>query len=83
MTTTLTVYDTPSTAAPTKGFWSRSRKAGAVYIVLGLLAAVLFGVLAKAGHDARFTLSTTVAGRSLPIPGRAGAIGSPQSRQMP
>ncbi|HKT03323.1 MAG TPA: ABC transporter permease [Rugosimonospora sp.] len=74
MTTTLTVYDTPGTAAPA-GFWSRSRKAGGVYIGLGLLAAVLFGVLAKAGHDARFTLSTTTAGTALPVPAKAGAIG--------
>jgi ABC-type uncharacterized transport system permease subunit len=75
VTTTLTVYDTPGTAAPATGFWSRARKAGAVYLALGLLAAVLFGVLAKAGSDARFTLSSTAAGTALPIPARAGAVG--------
>jgi simple sugar transport system permease protein len=75
VTTTLTVYNAPGTAAPATGFWSRRRKAGAVYLTLGLLAAVLFGVLAKAGSDARFTLSSTTTGTSLPIPARAGAIG--------
>jgi general nucleoside transport system permease protein len=75
MTTTLTVYNTPGTAAPVTGFWTRPRKAGALYLALGVLAAVLFGVLAKAGSDARFTLSATAAGRSLPIPANAGAVG--------
>jgi simple sugar transport system permease protein len=74
VTTTLTVYDTPGTAVPSAGFWSRTRKAGAVYLGLGLLAAVLFGLLAKAGADARFTLSATAAGKSLPVPARGGAI---------
>jgi simple sugar transport system permease protein len=75
VTTTLTVYGPPGTALPSTGFWSRTRKAGAIYVALGLLAAVLFGLLAKAGTDARFTLSATAAGKSLPVPARAGAIG--------
>src|SRR5438874_63000 len=41
MTTTLTVYDTPATAVPTTGFWSRARRAGAVYIGLGARTAVI------------------------------------------
>jgi simple sugar transport system permease protein len=71
--TTLTVYDTPS-ALPTVGFWSRARKAGASYLALGLVATVLFGVLAKSGADARFALGATASGASLPVPARFGAI---------
>jgi simple sugar transport system permease protein len=73
--TTLTVYDTPTVAAPVAGFWTRSRKAGAVYVALGLLAAIVFGILARSGADARFTLTTTAIGHSLPIPAKPGAIG--------
>ncbi len=75
MTTTLTVYDTPAAALPAKGFWSRARRAGATYLGLGAAAAVVFGMLAHAGKDARFTWASTAAGTSLPIPARPGAIG--------
>ncbi|MGH3660629.1 MAG: ABC transporter permease [Micromonosporaceae bacterium] len=37
------------------GFWTRSRKAGALFLVLGGFAAALFGSLAPAGMAARFT----------------------------
>ncbi|WP_412541638.1 ABC transporter permease [Longispora sp. K20-0274] len=33
------------------GFWSRSRKAGAVYVVLGLFAFVFFGLIKPAGAE--------------------------------
>src|SRR6266511_3864360 len=74
MTTTLTVYDTPRTK-PATGYWSRPRKAGVVYLTLGVLAAVLFGALAKAGADARFSWGTSIGGGGLSIPARAGAVG--------
>ncbi|MBM0227384.1 MULTISPECIES: ABC transporter permease [Micromonospora] len=55
------------------GFWTRNRKAGAVLLALGVLAAVLFGALAT-GQQARFTLSETEGGAALEITGTFGAI---------
>jgi len=60
--------------APAGTYWTRARKAGVTYIVLGLMAALFWGVLAKHGGDSRFTLSTTYTGTAVPIPARAGAI---------
>ncbi|GAA4567347.1 ABC transporter permease [Micromonospora coerulea] len=60
-------------AAVDAGFWTRTRKAGAVLLALGLLAAVLFGALAT-GQQARFTLSETEGGAALEINGTIGAI---------
>jgi general nucleoside transport system permease protein len=71
---TLTVYDTPATA-PTTGFWSRARKAGALFVVLGLVAAVVFAVLARPGTHARFTFGGSAAGAGIDVPSRAGTIG--------
>ncbi|MFI7216034.1 ABC transporter permease [Micromonospora maritima] len=56
-----------------EGFWTRTRKAGAVLLALGVLAAVLFGALAT-GQQARFTLSETEGGAALEINGTVGAI---------
>ncbi|MFE9205258.1 ABC transporter permease [Micromonospora sp. NPDC007230] len=56
-----------------EGFWTRTRKAGAVVLALGLLAAVLFGALAT-DQQARFTLSETEGGAALEINGTVGAI---------
>ncbi|MBO0871571.1 MAG: ABC transporter permease [Micromonosporaceae bacterium] len=72
--TTLTVYEAAAGVAPTAGYWNRARKTGAVLIGLGLLAAVLCGLAAKAGADARFTLAAATTGRSVPVPARPGAI---------
>src|SRR2546430_13480549 len=72
--TTLTVYDTPRTA-PATGFWTRSRRAGVAYLVLGAVAAVLFPLLAKGGAQARFAWGTHVGGGGVSIPDRAGALG--------
>jgi simple sugar transport system permease protein len=72
---TLTVYSAPGSVVPTTGFWTRARKAGATFVGLGVLAAVLFGALAKAGKDARFTFTVDITGSHLDIPARAGAIG--------
>jgi general nucleoside transport system permease protein len=74
--TTLTVYDAPPAAvAPAVGFWNRARRAGAVYVMLGLVAAVLFGALASAHGTARFTFGQTRGGAGISIGGRPGAIG--------
>ncbi|MFE9652819.1 MULTISPECIES: ABC transporter permease [unclassified Micromonospora] len=56
-----------------EGFWTRTRKTGAVVLALGLLAAVLFGALAT-DQQARFTLSETEGGAALEINGTVGAI---------
>ncbi|MFG3703721.1 ABC transporter permease [Micromonospora sp. NPDC047670] len=56
-----------------QGFWTRTRKVGAVLLALGLLATVLFGALAT-GELARFTLSEDAAGAALKIDGTLGAI---------
>lgn len=56
-----------------EGFWTRTRKTGAVLLALGVLAAVLFGALAT-GQQARFTLSETEGGAALEINGTVGAI---------
>jgi simple sugar transport system permease protein len=71
---TLTVYDTP-TVTPAAGFWSRARKAGLAFVVLGLLAVVGFTLLAKSGASARFTFGETVRGAGFSLPARAGTIG--------
>ncbi|MGC4786496.1 ABC transporter permease [Micromonospora sp. DT178] len=56
-----------------QGFWTRTRKVGAVLLALGLLATVVFGALAT-GEQARFTLSEDAAGAALEIHGTVGAI---------
>ncbi|MGK5738277.1 ABC transporter permease [Micromonospora sp. URMC 103] len=55
------------------GFWTRGRKAGLVLLLLGLLAAVLFGALAT-DQQARFTLSEDAGGAALEVNGTVGAI---------
>lgn len=69
---TATVEDLPEVAAP-EPFWSRSRRLGTALILLGVLAAVLFGALAPSA-DARFTLSENAEGAALSINGKFGAI---------
>ena len=70
--TTLTVYDTPR-AKPATGFWTRDRKAGAVFLVLGVLATVLFAGLARSGAGARFVWGVSSVGAGISIPAKAGA----------
>src|SRR2546421_8258255 len=71
--TTLTVYDTPR-AKPATGTWTRVRKAGATFVVLGALAAVFFTALAKSGADARFVWGTSSVGTGVSAPARPGAL---------
>jgi ABC-type uncharacterized transport system permease subunit len=72
---TLTVYTAPGATVLVTGFWTRARKSGATFLGLGIVAAVLFGALAKAGTDARFTFTVTITGSHIDIPAKAGAIG--------
>ncbi|MFF3856899.1 ABC transporter permease [Micromonospora sp. NPDC002575] len=56
-----------------EGFWTRTRKIGAVLLALGVVATVAFGALAT-DQQARFTLSETDGGAALEIDGTIGAI---------
>jgi len=55
-------------------WWTRSRKAGAAYVVLGLFAALRWGLLAAHGGDSRFTLSDDYSGAALPLPSKLTAL---------
>ncbi|GAA2706010.1 ABC transporter permease [Micromonospora olivasterospora] len=70
---TTTAVPEVAVAAVDEGFWTRTRKIGAVLLGLGVLAAVLFGALAT-DQQARFTLSETDGGAALEINGTVGAI---------
>jgi len=56
------------------GFWTRSRKAGLIYLLAGAFAAVVFGLATKAHETARFTLSVKSNGAGVDLPARACAI---------
>jgi general nucleoside transport system permease protein len=62
-----------TTAPAASRFWDRQRRLGVALIVLGALAAALFGALAP-GEAARFTLSEDAEGAALEINGQVGAI---------
>jgi simple sugar transport system permease protein len=64
--------DVVPVAAP-QPFWDRFRKAGLVMLVLGVLAAAVFGALAP-DEPARFTLSENAEGAALSIDGQLGAV---------
>jgi ABC-type uncharacterized transport system permease subunit len=59
--------------APT-AYWTRSRKAGVIYLVLGLVAIVFWGILSGHGEAARFAAGEESSGSSVPIPSKVGAI---------
>jgi ABC-type uncharacterized transport system permease subunit len=69
---TATVEDLPEVVAP-EPFWTRQRRLGLGLILIGGLAAAVFGALAP-GEDARFTLSEDAEGAALSIDGQFGAI---------
>ncbi|GLY03400.1 MULTISPECIES: ABC transporter permease [Actinoplanes] len=69
---TATVEEIAEAAAP-EPFWSRQRRLGVALILIGLLAAALFGSLAPS-ETARFTLSEDAEGAALTINGQFGAI---------
>jgi simple sugar transport system permease protein len=54
-------------------FWHRERRLGTGITVIGLLATLVFGVLAES-EEARFTLSTDASGAALAINGQVGAV---------
>ncbi|GAA4931358.1 ABC transporter permease [Actinoplanes utahensis] len=69
---TATVEDLAEVTAP-EPFWTRYRRLGLALILLGGLAAVVFGALATS-EDARFTLTENAEGAALAIDGRFGAV---------
>jgi ABC-type uncharacterized transport system permease subunit len=69
---TATVEDLAEVTAPNR-FWDRQRRLGAALVLIGVVAAVLFGALAKS-ETARFTLSEDANGAAISINGRLGAI---------
>ncbi len=73
MTTLLLDEIAESTTA--RGFWTRSRRAGVLFVLLGGLAGALFGWLAPAGEAARFTFAEGEQGFAISIPAQPGAVG--------
>jgi ABC-type uncharacterized transport system permease subunit len=69
---TATAEELTQVAAPAR-FWDRARRLGVALVVLGLVAAVVFGSLAPS-KTARFTISTNANGAALSINGQFGAI---------
>lgn len=57
----------------TPGFWTRARKVGVGLLGVGVLSAVVFGMLAVP-QPARFTLSEDAQGAALEIDGVVGAV---------
>jgi|HigsolmetaAR206D_1030411.scaffolds.fasta_scaffold04418_3 simple sugar transport system permease protein len=68
---TVTVDDVAVAVRP--GFWTRERRVGAGAVLLGVVAAALFGSLAT-GADARFTFSEDAGGASVAVNGTLGAV---------
>ncbi|HEX5540697.1 MAG TPA: ABC transporter permease [Micromonospora sp.] len=56
-----------------QGFWTRDRKIGAGLLLVGVVGAIVFGLLATP-QPARFTLSETAGGASAEIGGVFGAV---------
>ena len=69
---TATVEDLTEATAPNR-FWNRQRRLGAALVIIGLIAAVIFGSLAESA-TARFTLSEDAEGAALSINGQLGAV---------
>jgi ABC-type uncharacterized transport system permease subunit len=65
--------EAPTEVAAPEPFWTRQRRFGVALIVLGALAAALFGSLAPS-KDARFTLTQDAGGAALSINGQLGAV---------
>ncbi|HEX6498313.1 MAG TPA: ABC transporter permease [Micromonosporaceae bacterium] len=66
--------DQATAAAIRAGFWTRARKAGTVYLVLGLIATIGFGAAAGT-RAAKFTFTQNADGAHVTIPAAPGAIG--------
>jgi simple sugar transport system permease protein len=71
---TTTVPEPVVVLSDTSSYWTRARKAGVAYIVVGVLAVVFWGLLADKSGDSRFALGQNVGGSALPLPSRAFTI---------
>lgn len=71
--TTLSV-EAVAESTTARGFWTRSRKAGTAYVLIGLLAAAGFGALTPAGTSARFAFTPGDDGLALSLPATAAAV---------
>ncbi|WP_117212125.1 ABC transporter permease [Allorhizocola rhizosphaerae] len=69
----MTATTVPGVSGVDSGFWTRQRKTGVVLVALGLIAAVVFGLLATS-KAARFAVGETTSGFALSIPGTLGAV---------
>ena len=69
---TATMEDLTEVTAPTR-FWNRQRRLGTALVLLGIVAAALFGSLAPSA-TARFTISQDASGAAISINGQVGAI---------
>ncbi|WP_433827323.1 ABC transporter permease [Actinoplanes sp. CA-015351] len=69
---TATVEEIGEVTAP-EPFWTRQRRLGVALVLIGVLAAALFGSLAPS-EAARFTLSEDAEGAALSINGQFGAV---------
>jgi general nucleoside transport system permease protein len=69
---TATAETVTETKAPAR-FWDRQRRLGVGLVIVGLIAAVAFGAVAKS-QTARFTLGQGDSGAALSVNGQVGAI---------
>jgi general nucleoside transport system permease protein len=69
---TATVEDLTEVTGRTR-FWNRQRRLGTALVLLGIVAAAVFGALAPSA-TARFTLSQDASGAAISINGQFGAI---------
>jgi general nucleoside transport system permease protein len=70
---TATVQEEPTEVAAPEPFWTRQRRFGLALVLIGGVAATVFGALAPS-ETARFTLSENAEGAALSINGQFGAV---------
>lgn len=70
----MTVSTVDPQLAITSGYWTRARKTGAVLVALGLVAVVVFGVLAANGPATFYLGETILEGANFAVNGKVGAI---------
>jgi general nucleoside transport system permease protein len=70
---TATTTDAATEITAPRRYWNRSRRLGVALVLLGIVAATVFGTLAPAGN-ARFTISQNESGAAISINGQFGAI---------
>jgi|SRR6185369_15766685 simple sugar transport system permease protein len=74
MSTTTTAPEPIVVANVTNTYWTRARKAGAIYVAAGALAVIFWGLLAKNTGSSKFTLGESINDSSFGLPSRVGTI---------